>query len=50
VRELCGIPSGWATCAYVPIGYPEGKGHGPLSRKPVEKLAFLDRWDKPLFP
>ncbi|MBI2964227.1 MAG: nitroreductase family protein [Deltaproteobacteria bacterium] len=49
VRELLAIPGDWATAAYVPIGYPEGRGHGPLSRKPVEKVTFRDRWDTPLF-
>ena len=48
VKELLGIPEKWGTCAYVPIGYPASKGHGPISRKPVEKMAFLDRWDAPL--
>jgi hypothetical protein len=28
----------------MPIGYPELRGHGPISRRPVEKLAYLDRW------
>lgn len=49
VRALLAIPSGWATCAHLPIGFPRGKGHGPLARKPVERVAFLDRWDEPLF-
>jgi nitroreductase len=49
VRERLGIPESWATAAHVPIGYPEGRGHGPLMRKPVNKVAFLDRWDRPLF-
>jgi nitroreductase len=48
VKALLGIPEDWGTCAYVPIGYPALKGHGPISRRPVEKMAFLDRWDAPL--
>jgi len=44
VRTLLGIPEGWYTCAFVPIGYPVGRGHGPISRRPVAKLAFRDRW------
>lgn len=48
VRELLEIPEGWGTVAYVPIGYPAGKGHGPLSRKPIEKVTYLDRWEQPL--
>jgi nitroreductase len=50
VRALLGIPSDWATCAHLPVGYPAGKGHGPLSRKPVGKVTYLDQWDRPLFP
>src|SRR5262245_10136560 len=45
VRELLAIPEPWATAAAVPIGYPLRRGHGPISRRPVEKLAFADRWD-----
>jgi len=49
IRPLLELPEPWATGAYVPIGYPVGGGHGPLSRKRVEEMAFLDRWDAPLF-
>lgn len=47
IRELLAIPDGWYTCAFVPIGYPVLKGHGPISRRPVSKLAFLDSWANP---
>ncbi len=46
VRELLSIPQPWATAAAVPIGYPVLGGHGPISRRPVEKLAFADRWGR----
>ena len=46
VRELLGIPQPWGTAAAVPIGYPLLRGHGPISRRPVEKLAFLDAWGR----
>ena len=49
VRELLAIPEPWGTYAFVPIGYPEGRGHGPLSRRPVEQVAYLDRWGEKLF-
>jgi hypothetical protein len=32
----------------VPIGYPLLRGHGPLSRRPVERMAFAERWGEPL--
>lgn len=44
VRELLDIPEPWCTAAAVPVGYPVGRGHGPISRRPVEKMAFADRW------
>jgi len=49
VRVLLEIPEPWATAAFVPIGYPVGKGHGPLSRRPVEQAVYLDRWGSPLW-
>jgi nitroreductase len=49
VRELLGIPQPWGTSAVVPIGYPLLRGHGPISRRPVEELAFADFWGTP-FP
>ena len=49
VKELLDIPAEWGTCAFIPIGYAVGRGHGPLRRKPVEKMAFRDTWGTPLF-
>ncbi len=50
VRELLGIPEPWYTAAAIPIGYPVLGGHGPISRRPVEKMAFADVWGAPLSP
>lgn len=47
VRELLGIPQPWGTAAVVPIGYPLLRGHGPISRRSVEELAFADCWGTP---
>ena len=49
IRELLELPDGWFTYAFVPIGYPEGRGHGPISRRPVEEAAYLDTFGTPLF-
>ena len=49
VRELLEIPDPWGTFAVVPIGHPVSKGHGPLSRRPVSEMAFVDRWGALLF-
>ncbi len=47
VKALLGIPDEWATVGMIPIGYPVGTGHGPISRRPPEEMVFLDRWDQP---
>ena len=44
VKELLDIPETWGTCAHVPLGWPVGKGHGPITRRPVERMAMLDSW------
>jgi nitroreductase len=48
MRELLSIPDPWYTAAAVPIGYPLLRGHGPISRRPVEKMGFADAWGAPL--
>lgn len=47
VRKLLEIPDPWGTAAVVPIGYPVLRGHGPISRRSVEELAFADAWGTP---
>ena len=44
VRALLEIPDPWATAAFVPIGWPARKGHGPLTRRPLANMAFGDRF------
>jgi hypothetical protein len=41
------IPQPWGTAAAVPIGYPQLRGHGPISRRPAEEMAFIDTWERP---
>ncbi len=48
LRDLLGIPDPWYTCAFLPIGYPALGGHGPISRRAVDKLCYLDGWGQPL--
>jgi nitroreductase len=48
VRELLAIPEPWGTACAVPVGWPRARGHGPLSRRPVERMAFADRFGQPL--
>ena len=49
VIEVLGVPDGWATVAMVPIGYPVGGGHGPITRQPPSVMAYQNRfgeaWD-----
>ena len=45
VKELLGIPEAWATVALVPIGWPVGRGHGPITRKGPTRMAALDTFD-----
>lgn len=48
VRDILGIPEDWGTAAHIPVGYPVGKGHGPIKRLSVSELAYLDRWGESL--
>lgn len=42
VKDALSIPDGWATVAMVPIGYPVGRGHGPITRQPPASMAYRD--------
>ncbi len=44
VKDVLGVPEGWATVALIPIGYPVGKGHGPITRKPPSAMASRNRF------
>jgi nitroreductase len=44
IKELLMIPEDWGTCAHIPIGYPVLKGHGSITRRPIEKLVFQNVW------
>jgi nitroreductase len=43
VNDLLGLPSNAESFAIIPVGYPMGR-FGPVSREPVEKVAFSERW------
>jgi len=47
VRDLLRLPDGWFTCAHVPIGYPVLGGHGPIHRRPLDKMVFTDTFGTP---
>jgi nitroreductase len=44
VKELLGIPETVETVALIPVGYPIGK-YGPTTRRPVEEVLHLERWN-----
>jgi len=44
VRDLLSIPEPWGIHAMVPIGWPVGGGHGPLSRRPVEEAVYRNHF------
>jgi len=48
VRELLRIPDPWYTAAAVPIGYPEGGGHGKITRRAIDQMFYADRWEETL--
>ena len=47
VKAVLGIPDPWATAAMVPIGYPVGRGHGPITRKGPDEMAFRNGFSEP---
>ena len=46
VKSLLDIPDGWFTCAHVPLGYPGLGGPGSISRRPLEHMAYLDKFNQ----
>ena len=47
VKDLLEIPESWGTAAMVPIGYPVGRGHGPITRKGPGQMAASDTFTQP---
>jgi nitroreductase len=47
VKVALGLPENVETFAILPIGWPMGK-FGPVSREPVEKVTFFNKWGQPL--
>lgn len=45
IKQMLGIPENVATAALLPIGFPaEGSRYGSTRRRPLEEVAFSDRW------
>lgn len=47
VQAIVGAPEQWAPVAVVPIGWPVGRGHGPITRRPPAEMACADSFDTP---
>jgi len=45
VKAILGLPPEVQTYALMPIGYPRGK-FGPIKRRPVSEVAYLDNYNK----
>jgi nitroreductase len=45
VRQLLCIPADYATACHIAVGYPARPFPRHLRRRPVEELAFLERFD-----
>ncbi|HZN12882.1 MAG TPA: nitroreductase family protein [Acidimicrobiales bacterium] len=43
LREAIGIPDDWLLAGLLPLGWPVGR-HGPLRRRPVEDVTYVDHW------
>ncbi len=45
IKSMLGIPEDVVTVAQLPVGFPaEGSHYGPTRRRPLEEVAFSDRW------
>lgn len=45
VAEAIGVPEEYQVYCAIPVGYPLDR-HGPVRRRPVRQVAFLDRWGR----
>ena len=45
LREAVGVPDDWMLAGHVVVGWPRGR-HGPVRRRPLAEVVFLDHWDE----
>ncbi len=45
LREAVGAPDDWLLAGHAVVGWPRGR-HGPVRRRPLSEVVFLDRWDQ----
>jgi nitroreductase len=46
LRDAVGVPDDNMLAGHVVLGWPRGN-HGPVRRRPLAEVVFLDRWDEP---
>jgi nitroreductase len=47
IKVLLGIPDEVLTWALLPLGYPHPDKFGPIRRKPISEVVFLNHWGNP---
>lgn len=47
LRALLGIPDGCSVVCMLPVAWTVGTDFRPAPRRPVEEVAFADRWGEP---
>jgi nitroreductase len=45
LREAVGVPDDWMLAGHAVVGWPRGN-HGPVRRRPLAEVVYLDRWDE----
>jgi nitroreductase len=43
LRDAVGVPDDWMLAGHVVVGWPRGR-HGPVRRRPLTEVVFLDQW------
>jgi nitroreductase len=46
LMAMLGIPEEYEIHCLIPLGYPLDRP-GPVSRRPVKRVVFMDRWEQP---
>ena len=44
LRDAVGVPDDWMLAGHVVVGWPRGR-HGPVRRRALSDVVFLDHWD-----
>jgi nitroreductase len=43
LRDAVGVPDDWMLAGHIVVGWPRGR-HGPLRRRPVDDVVYVDHW------